>query len=137
LIVTAALVAGCATAQVPRPTPAAESEMAVDAQLRSRASRLTALELTKTGERTTLEAIRRTRPEFLRPSDRATIFDRATLPSVYLNATYAGDIDALNTIPLDVVREILFLHPGEAQSRFGDHCPCGGGVILVRTSLLR
>jgi hypothetical protein len=83
----------------------------------------------------TPEAVRRLRPEFLRPvllptPDAGTV---ATYPSVYLNGVYAGGVEALETVPLQVVEEVRFVRAAQAKDWWGSYCPCNAGVIAVRT----
>ena len=79
----------------------------------------------------TLEAVRLLRPEFLHPSERAV--GRETTVRLYVNDVYEGDVWQLNLLPLPVIREITFLHPTQATTRFGVRCRCPGGVVSVRT----
>lgn len=102
-------------------------------ELRGSNMRLTASDLAKTQATSTLDAIERSRPDFLRTSNRAAMVERNTLPSVYLDGHFVGGLDALNTVPLNVVREVVFMHPNEARERLGSRCECGGGVVAIRT----
>jgi hypothetical protein len=96
---------------------------------------LTAAELLASKATSTPDGVRRLRPEFLRPSllptpDARTV---STFPSVYLNGVYAGGIEALDNIPLNVVQEIRFVRAPQAKDWWGSYCPCNAGVITVRT----
>ena len=95
---------------------------------------LTGAELKKAGVTSTEEGVRRLRPEFLRgtPTPAGARVVNVT-PTVYLNEKYAGELDALRTIPLDAVEEIRLVRPNEARDFFGVLCHCDAGVILVRT----
>ena len=84
------------------------------------------------GPISTLEAVRRLRPEFLSPSDRAVGRTTSDM-SLYVNDVYEGDVWQLNSLPLYLILEITFLHPSEATARFGTRCRCSGGAISVRT----
>src|SRR5579872_3849656 len=95
-------------------------------ELRGSNMRLTATDLARTQASSTLDAVRRSRPDFLRTSDRAAMVERSTPPSVYLDGHFVGGLEALNTVHLNVVREIVFMHPSEARERLGSRCECGG-----------
>ena len=84
------------------------------------------------GPISTLEAVRRLRPEFLSPSERAAGRTTSDM-SLYVNEVYAGEVWQLNLLPLYLIQEITFLHPSEATVRFGTRCRCTGGAISVRT----
>jgi hypothetical protein len=104
-----------------RPTGAAET--------------LTAAEILGANALSTPEAVRRLRPEFLRPTvvwtpDAGSV---RAYPSVYLNGVHAGGPDILESVPLSVVEEIRFVRSTEAKAWWGSLCPCSGGVISVRT----
>lgn len=96
-------------------------------------TRLTASDLARTQASSTLDAIRLSRPDFLRTSARASMAEHNIPPSVYLDGHYVGGLEALNTIPLNVVREVVFMHPTDARERLGSRCECGGGVLAIRT----
>lgn len=82
----------------------------------------------------TLEAVRRLRPEFLHPSERAVGRTTSDM-SLYVNDIYEGEVWQLNALPLYLIREITFLHPTEATAQFGTRCRCSGGALSVRTLL--
>ncbi len=84
------------------------------------------------------DAIRRLRPEYLRPArlSRSAV-DPQFAPVVYQNGTYAGNLAILETISLAEVLGIRYLPPVVAQVEYGSLCRCGGGVILVRTGVAR
>jgi hypothetical protein len=103
-------------------------------QTGSRSNHLTGSELREIPALSTLDAVQKLRPAFLRASSRSVSgIDRGE-PSVYVNGVYNGDVSLLNTIPLMQIREISFLNPAEARIRLGAACPCGGGVLLVSTA---
>jgi hypothetical protein len=104
-----------------------------EARSRRSLSTLTSAEITTVHGMTTLDAIRRFRPEFLRGSTRVPGTGRPQI-AVYVDDVYDGDTSTLNSIPVEWIQTILFLHPMEAMSRFGTACRCASGVILVRTS---
>jgi hypothetical protein len=93
-------------------------------------------ELRATGVASTSDALHRLRPEFLRTTRVITGVpdaDPMTAPSVYVNGKYAGELNALELIPLAVIEEIRFLRPSQAKDSWGAYCRCGGGVIHIRT----
>ena len=96
---------------------------------------LTAAELLTSKATSTPEGVRRLRPEFVRPVLLPTPEGRTvpTYPSVYLNGVYAGGVDALESVPLNVVEEIRFVRAPQAKDWWGSYCPCNAGVITVRT----
>ena len=123
------LVAGCASPSAQLSvTPSPERE-----GTRGRSSYISAAELQSVEALTTLEAVRKLHPEFLRASPRASAAAEPTGPSVYVNRTYVGDISWLSTIPIVEIRDIAFLQPAEARIRFGATCQCAGGVVVVQT----
>jgi hypothetical protein len=112
---------------------ASPSALSDGPQTGNRSNHLVASELQAISALSTLDAVKKLRPEFLRASPRSVIgIDRGE-PSLYVNDVYNGDVSLLNTIPLMQIREISFLNPGEARIRLGAACPCGGGVLLVST----
>ncbi len=128
--------AGCVSAGRYQTSASAVSEAATDAgefPPVSRTSTLTRTDFMSANFTSTFEAIRRLRPEFLFGSGRSSSLIARPEVAVYLNDLYAGDVLVLNTIPLDAVREVVFLHPIEAAIRFGSACRCASGVIAVHT----
>jgi hypothetical protein len=125
------VVGACGT--LPPPNLSIEGPPPADVQLRRSSAHLTASDLAGVGATNTFDAVRRLRPEYLHASPRtAGLYDNSTV-AVYIDDLYAGDISALQSIPLDVVREINFAEPAEARTRFGFRCQCGGGAVLVST----
>jgi hypothetical protein len=123
---------GCAS--VPRSS--ALSDDALGAPMRHEqpsiagAATLTRADLASTNEWSTMDAVRRLRPDFLRGSARGPLTGPPQV-AVYLNGAYDGDVSVLNSIPLAVIAEIAFLHPVAARQRFGSTCPCANGAIVV------
>ena len=104
---------------------------AADLGTHARASVITAEELASVEGPGTVDAVRRLRPAFLRGSVRTS---RASPEiAVYVDDRYDGDVTSLETIPVRVIRQIVFLEPVEAHVRFGPRCPCGSGALLVTT----
>jgi hypothetical protein len=94
---------------------------------------ITGADLQEVQALSTLDAIQRLHPEFLRASSRAENRDTAS-PAVYVDHLYVGDVSWLALIPAPQIRTITFLHPAEAHLQFGATCVCGSGVLLVATS---
>jgi hypothetical protein len=90
-------------------------------------------QLLKVQGTTAADAVRQLRPEFLRAGRRANDATPSQAPSIYADGRYAGAVDVLSLIPLRLVTGIRYLDPVAAKSLFGSFCPCGGGVIYVRT----
>src|SRR5262249_18382211 len=129
--------AACAGANGPSPEPGPQPPLTA-AKLRqtstARSDLLTAAELRNLRPLTTLDGVRRLRPEFIRPTVVLLGNERAAvMPSVFLNGTYAGGLDVLETIPLDAVEEIRYLRPSRAYDLWGLSCRCNGGAIQVTT----
>ena len=95
---------------------------------------LTANELQQANVKSASEAVRHTRPEFLRST---MIVSQGSVvsvgPSVVLNGGFVGGPEALETIALGAVDEIRYIRPAQARTFWGASCQCAGGVILVRT----
>jgi hypothetical protein len=112
-------------------TPGAQTT-AFQTAATSRATSITATDLRSVNATTTLDAVRQLRPDFLRASPRSD--GSAAGPAVYVDGMLVGDISSLSLIQIAEVRGIIFLHPVEARFQFGATCPCGGGIVSVRTS---
>ena len=132
-VLSASLTVGCASAPSMQPSVVSTAESSAT---RSRSNHVTGVELQSVQAPTTLDAVRRLHPEFLRPSMRMPTMTEQTGPSgpsVYVNRTYVGDVSWLSSIPAAEVRDIAFLHPAEARIRFGASCVCDAGVLFVQT----
>jgi hypothetical protein len=129
------LVVGCATVPGAQPSVMASAESENTRPARP-GNHITAAELQGVEAKTTLDAVRRLHPEFLRGSSRAPSLTETPSPSVYVNRTLVGDASWLAMIPIEEIKDIEFLHPVEARMRFGSGCQCGGGVLVVQTERL-
>ena len=80
----------------------------------------------------TYSALERLRPLFLttRPGS-GTIRDTASHLYVFINDNFAGEVDALKSIPLANVESVRRVQATEAYTRYGG-IHTGDGVILVR-----
>jgi hypothetical protein len=116
---------------VAAPGPAA-STGTLDLRSNGRRLTLTSADLTRYVAGSTLDIIRQLRPEFFMPSARAPSRPHAAI-ALYVNNAYDGDVAGLNSIPIEEIDEIDFLHPFEGTLRFGTACRCDGGAILVKT----
>jgi len=125
------VLAGCASAVGVPQEGIVPPDVVADGSI-SRRNTLTRSDLAATNALTMVDALMRLRPEFLRGSARGPLIGKPEI-AVYLNNQYAGEPSVLNTIPLSAVREITFLHPTEARSRYGSFCQCANGAIIVAT----
>ncbi len=79
------------------------------------------------------ELIRKLRPHWLRSRGRRSIhFDEeASYPKVYVNEFCNGDINSLDAISTEYIKEISYITAGAASARFGlNHA---SGAILITT----
>jgi hypothetical protein len=80
----------------------------------------------------TLGVIQRLRPEFLIGSGRRPTIGKPEI-ALYVDDFYNGEPSLIDTIPIDAILEVAFLHPNDARFRYGLNCRCANGVILVKT----
>lgn len=95
--------------------------------------RVTPQELAALSDVNLEEALRRARPEWMRPSPTNRQAAEPGVASVYVNDAYVGGLDALRLIPVDAVTDARYLTPSAARSWFGMFCRCSGGVIRIST----
>lgn len=127
---------GCVTPprQSARPDAPRSAAGAETSRVGARSDVVTPAELMESRATSTGEAVRRLRPEFLRPTSMATPTGVVSvLAVVYVNNAYAGGPDMLSTIPLGAIEEIRFVTAAQAHDEWGSSCTCRGGVIHVRT----
>jgi hypothetical protein len=102
---------------------------------RRKADVVSGYELRAVGAQSAADALRRLRPEFLRPTsaamNTASVADR--LPVVYVDGQYIGRLESLEFVPLDAIEEIRFLRPMQGLERWGPGCHCAAGVVHVLT----
>jgi hypothetical protein len=93
---------------------------------------LTATELARVPAATNAyEAVRYLRPMFLRPRPNGnTLRGHAPVIAVYINDTYAGGVDVLQSLPTRVVARMRYLQRSEALMYAGSATP-GDGFIMV------
>ena len=112
------LLAGCATTGGPRP---------VDSHVLTRA------EIDELGAETAFDAVRQLRPQYLRGRAVVSVeYPWASLPVVYMNGLFRGDLTSLRAILVQDIEEIQFISPSDATTRWGTGHP--GGVIHVLTN---
>lgn len=80
----------------------------------------------------TLDVIRRLRPEFLTGSGRRATIGKPEV-ALYVDDIYNGEPSLIDSIPLEAILEVAFLQPSDGSSRYGLNCRCRNGVLLVRT----
>jgi hypothetical protein len=74
------------------------------------------------------------RPDFLRPNPTGRVpVGAVARPSVYIDNSYVGAVDALQLVPAASVTEVVLLPPSAAHDRFGAYCACDAGVLMVTT----
>ncbi len=114
---------------VPSPTAAA-------APARSTGDVITAAELRPGEHRDVYEAIQRLRPQFLRSrgatSIRATSAE-ANLPVVFVDEQRLGGVSTMRGLPIENVREIRFIAPRDATTRWGTGYTAGVIMIVTRS----
>lgn len=128
LAVLAALAASTACTGFTRPTGDRSFSVTPDHNAGRTRDVLTASELRTADSRSTLDAIRMLRPEFLF----ATRGPLDSPPQVYLDGVYQGDLSALRTVPIEVIVEVRYLRSSVASDQFGPYRR-RGPVISVRT----
>ena len=78
------------------------------------------------------DLIAQARPKFLRSRGATSFSDPTPVRAmIYLDGVLYGKLESLRSVNVEEIREIEFITPGEATTRFGmDHL---GGAILIRT----
>jgi len=79
--------------------------------------------LTIVGVNSALDVISRSRPMWLR--------GKGVEATVYMNGIQMGGLEALNSISIDIIKDIKFLTSSEATTMYGTNNI--GGVIEIRT----
>jgi hypothetical protein len=92
---------------------------------------LTADDLQATSEPNLYNAVRRLRPNWLRPRGSQISSGEVAL---FVNGTPTGTVSQLNSIPIESVTEIRYYSPSEAGFTFGT---AGGNAGVVAVSTLR
>ena len=93
---------------------------------------ITGAELVATGHRDLHEALRALRPNWLRARGPGRLSGEVAEVTVFLNETPYGTVRDLSRIPLNAVRDVRYMSPSDATTRYG---LSGGsaGLVLVRT----
>jgi hypothetical protein len=91
---------------------------------------LTRAEIDETGAETALDAVRQLRPQYLRGRAVVSVeYPSASVPVVYMNGLFRGDLTSLRSILVHDIEEIQYINPSDATTRWGTgHA---GGVIHV------
>ena len=92
---------------------------------------ITAAEIRNAQVHNAEEAVRRLRPKFLGSRGPTTFRNSPGDTQVYLDDAHFGSIQELRGIEANIISEIRFLTPTQAQARFGRSN--NGSVILVLT----
>lgn len=100
---------------------------------RSRISRdvLTRAELEASMQVNAFEAIRQSRPSWLRVRGPNSFYSENPI-IVYVDGVRAGDVDALQEIPVLSIERMRFYDPTEAQARFGLNHTNGAIEVITR-----
>jgi hypothetical protein len=136
-LLSSTIAAGCATLPYPdEMTALVRADVAVDAERRSlgrESLTLTRSDLAFANVSSPFDAIIKLRPYFLLGSTRGPSFGPPEI-ALYVDNVYDGvGIESVNTIPMEAIQEIRFLHPTEARFRFGTTCRCAAGAIVITT----
>ncbi len=132
---TLAGAAGCAssgstTAQAGEPQTAA---VPAPARQRRDPNAITEQEIATRPTLTARQVIEQLRPQFLRVRGTTTLGNAATQDViwVYVDGTRHGNLEVLNNISANEVREIRYLSPSEATNRYGTgHVQ--GAILITR-----
>jgi hypothetical protein len=93
---------------------------------------ITASELAGSRAENTYQAIRQIRPELLRSRESGSLMlFEVRHPSVALNNSLVGGVEALRSIPVDQVTRLEYLSAWEAGNRYGT--TFRDGIMLVQT----
>ncbi len=119
----AALSAACASSGTMNPDtrrPSRSADILTRREIAERASSATTAE----------DAVRRLRSTWLRVSG-ITSLRSATPIRIYVNNTPRGDVDALATVPVDLIAEIRYYGPNEATSLWGTGHTAGAIEVVL------
>lgn len=92
---------------------------------------ITAAEIVAARVTDVYQAVAQLRPEFLNRRSVGPVAPYHSAIAVYLNEMPIGGEEALNTIPLDEVRQIRFMTRTQAEFRFGRSLPRGAIVVTT------
>ena len=127
----AAGLAGCGGAAA-RGAPSAPSAATAAASPRSNGDVISADEIRGGQFRDVYNAVERLRPRFLRSRGATSARDvDGNLPIVFVDEQRLGGVASMRGLPVDNVREIRFIAPGDATTRWGTGYTAG--VIMVVT----
>ena len=94
---------------------------------------IVAAELEEGGFDNLRDAVRRLRPTWLRPRGSTGTTIPTGLP-VYMDNVRAGDITRLDSIPVELVKEVRFLDPRDATFRWGTGHTRGAIEVITKAS---
>jgi hypothetical protein len=104
--------------------------MRASTSIPSNANLLTGEQVRETNVGNLYDALRRLRPQWLRPRGSASIVSpESTEPVVYVSGIRRGEPRTLQNVNVDQVSSVQFIDARDATTRFGTGH--GGGVILV------
>lgn len=104
--------------------------MSSGAQERAQPNVLTGDQLRATDATTVWDALRRLRPQWLRPRATSSLVEPLSEePIVYVQGIRHGPLRSLQQMNIDRVRRVEFIDRRDATTRFGTGH--GGGVIMV------
>lgn len=119
----AAGLAGCTHRAKPAPPLAAHDFIAAD-------------ELAHSTDLSLYDAIRRLRPNFLKPRGVAAFgAPETTVLTLYVNGQRMDSIDDLRRISCDEVAEVRFYEPQLANAKFAGHNNAGGAIAVTLKAL--
>ena len=127
-----ALASACATGVAQQGGFGLDAAGDVTPMKRAGSATLTPSDLAVPNMTSTLSVIQRLRPEFLIGSGRRATIGKPEI-ALYVDDVYNGEPSLIDTIPIDAILEVAFLHPNDARFRYGLNCRCANGVILVKT----
>lgn len=90
-------------------------------------------QLIDTGEPSVHDALRQVRADLFRSRRPAGAAADETLPAVYVNEFYQGDVEVLRGITTDVVRDVQIVRSIDTAMRFGRAHPAG--ALMLRLQL--
>jgi hypothetical protein len=123
LILAAAATAGCTHRATSAPPLAAHDFIAAD-------------ELAHSTDLSLYDAIRRLRPNFLKPRGVAAYgAPETTVLTLYVDGQRMDSIDDLRRISCDEVAEVRFYEPQIANAKFAGHNNAGGAIAVTLKAL--
>lgn len=78
------------------------------------------------------EALYRLRSDLFRARNPSLSTPQGSLPAVYVNGMYQGDVAALHSLIPDVVQELRVINSIDAAFRFGSPHPAGAVLVVLK-----